>query len=164
MAKEKIWNFQTEDGATMEVVLRKNTWISVNGKEEINARDIKDGSVSNIFENVFNIPLPNGEQAKLFVGTKHKLVYQGKDVNTGLPYEAVTIPKWTYVFFVLFALNFLIIMGGALGAVASISGAYAVHHVACRTEKSNAVKVGLCIAIYVAITIISTFIVGLLYF
>ena len=66
--------------------------------------------------------------------------------------------------FVLFALNFVFIMGGALGAVASVLGAYAVHHVACRTEKSNAVKVGLCIAIYVAITIISTFIVGLLYF
>ena len=159
MAKEKIWNFQTEDGATVEVVMRKNRWISVNGGAEMNVKTIKDGTDSNLFENVFNIPLPNGEQAKLFVGMGQKLVYQGKDVTTGLLYEAVEVPKWTYVFFVLFVLNWFVIMGGAFGAVASLLGAYAVYYVVCRTEKSNGAKVGLCIASYVGITIVSLLIV-----
>ena len=38
MAKIKTWNFNTTDGTSVEVSLRKNTWISVNGGEEVHAK------------------------------------------------------------------------------------------------------------------------------
>ena len=61
MAKTKTWNFSTTDGTPIEISLRKNTWISVNGGEEVNAKTIKNSADSNIFEAVFDITLPNGE-------------------------------------------------------------------------------------------------------
>ena len=55
MAKTKTWNFSTTDGTPIEISLRKNTWISVNGGEEVNAKTIKNSADSNIFESVFLI-------------------------------------------------------------------------------------------------------------
>ena len=162
MAKEKTWSFQTADGTPVQVTLRKNRWISVNGDAEMNIKTLKDSVDSNIFENAFNIPLPNGETAKFFAGMGQKVVYQGKDVETGLDYEAASIPKWTYVFFVLFVVNWFFIMGGALGALASLFGAYGVYYVAARTDKGTGVKVGLSALVYVGVTILSLVIVSAL--
>ena len=162
MAKERTWSFQTTDGTPVQVTLRKNRWVSVNGQPEIKLKELKDGQDSNLFEVAFNIPLPNNEQAKLFSGMGQKVVYEGKDVETGLEYEAATIPKWTYVFFVLFVINWFVIMGGAFGALASLLGAYAVYYVATRTEMATGGKVGISAAAYVVITAVSIGIVNVL--
>ncbi|MBQ1641363.1 MAG: hypothetical protein II571_09140 [Lachnospiraceae bacterium] len=163
MAKENNWNFNLEDGTPVTVTMRKNKWISVNGGNETNCKELKDGVESNFFENVFNIPLENGESVKLFVSTTNKvLTYQGKDVTTGEEYLAAKVPAWSYAFIVLYVINWLFIIGGAIGAVIDLFAVAYTVQTATRSKKGTGAKVGLCIAIYVVVTILSLILAGLL--
>lgn len=161
MAKVKTWNFNTTDGTSVEVSLRKNTWISVNGGEEVHAKKIKNKEDSNAFETVFDIALPNGEVAKLFCSTTQKhLVYNGKDVNTGEAYEVEKIPGWEWVFIVLYIVNFALILGGALGAVVNLFAAAASVRIATRSKKSTGMKVLLSILLFVGVLVLSLLVAG----
>lgn len=152
----KSWKFTTTDGTPMEINLRRNTWVSVNGRDEINAKTIKNKEDSNIFEAVFDIPLPNGEIVKMFSSTTKKhMVYNGRDVETGEAYEVAPIPAWAWVFVVLYVANFFLFLGGALGAVVNLFGAAFTIEVATRSKKSTGVKVVLNILILIAVVVIS---------
>ena len=164
MAKENNWNFNLEDGTPVTVTMRKNKWITVNGGPETNCKELKDGAESNLFENVFNIPLDNGESAKLFVSTTEKvLAYQGKNVVTGEEYVAVEIPKWSYAFLVIYILSWLFICGGALGALIDLFAMAFTVQVASRSKKTTGAKVGLCFLIAlgaVALSLVVAIFVG----
>ncbi|WP_029231677.1 hypothetical protein [Butyrivibrio sp. VCB2006] len=156
MAKVISWEFNTADGTPVEINLRRNTWVSVNGGEEVNARTIKNKAESNIFENVLDIALPNNEIAKLFVSTTKKhMVYNGRDVNTGEEYAAAPIPGWAWIFVVLYAFNFLAVLGGALGGMVNLFAAALSIQIATRCKKSTGVKVLLSALLFVAVAAIS---------
>ena len=136
--------------------VRGNKWISVNGGTETKCKELRDGVESNLFENVFNIPLNNGETAKLFVSTTSKvLTYQGKDVVTGEEYTVAEIPKWVYAFAVVYILSWIFILGGALGAVVDLFAMAFTVQTASRSKKSTAGKVGACVGIAVGAVVVS---------
>lgn len=150
MAKENNWNFNLEDGTPVTVTMRKNKWISVNGGNETNCKELRDGVESNFFENVFNIPLENGESVKLFVSTTNKvLTYQGKDVTTGEEYVAADVPKWVYAFIVLYVLSFVLIVRGWLPILVDMFAMIFTAQIATRSKKSTGAKVGLAVLINV---------------
>ena len=162
MAKTKTWNFSTTDGTPIEISLRKNTWITVNGGEEVNAKTIKNSADSNIFEAVFDIALPNGEIAKMFSSTTQKhLVYNGRDVVTGEEYTVAPIPAWTWVFVVLYAINFFVFLGGALGGVVNLFAIIFTVQIATRSKKSTGVKILLNVLLFVGVVILSLVIASL---
>ena len=157
MANKREWNF-TEGENTYNVTFEKNKFISVNGSEPVKIAKIKSKE-SNILEAVYDVDLGDGKIAKLCMRKKEfTLVYDGKNVESGQPYEITNVPKWAFVFEVLYIVNFFLIMGGALGACVSLIGAVVSATIASNKKMNGVVKVVLCIGLYAVLTVISYFV------
>ena len=154
MAQDREWFFNTFDCAPMKVSLVNNRFVSVNNGPQIKLKDIK-AVESNFAERVFNIPLGNGEIAKLCVRNKQVLVYNGRNVETGEEYKTIKLPNWVYVFVALYVVNFFLILGGALGGATSAIGAYASANISADDKRPTLTKVLFCIGLYVVITAVS---------
>lgn len=154
MAKTKEWLFNTSTGMPVRVTLVKNKLVSVNGSPETKVMAFKSHE-SNFAERVFNIPLGNGEIAKLCVRNKQVLVYNGRNVETGEEYKTIKLPNWVYVFVALYVVNFFLILGGALGGATSAIGAYASANISADDKRPTLTKVLFCIGLYVVITAVS---------
>jgi len=151
MAKTREWLFNTFEGAPIRVTLIKNRIVSVNGGPETKLTTYK-APEGNFAEKVFDIPLGNGEIAKLCLSNKQILTYNGRDVETGQTYTAMVLPKWVYVFVTLYVVNFFAILGGALGGATSAIGAFLSARISSDENKSTGKRVILCILLYLGIT------------
>ena len=149
MAKMKEWNFTLMDGRPVNVTLIGNKKVSVNRGQEIPLGAIKSDE-SNFAERIFDVPMETGEVAKLCVTNKQVLVYNGRNVETGMEYAPMKLPAWVYAFVVLYALN--LFLGGAIGGALSAVGAYYSARVSADSNKSTGARVGICVAIYLATT------------
>ena len=157
MANKREWNF-TEGENTYNVVFEKNKLISVNGSEPVKISKLKSKE-SNILEAVYDVDLGDGKVAKLCMRKKEfTLVYDGKNVENGQPYEITNVPKWAFVFEVLYIVNFFLIMGGALGVCVSLIGAMVSATIASNKKMNGAIKILSCIGLYVVLTVISYFV------
>ncbi|MBO4457573.1 MAG: hypothetical protein J5802_07630 [Butyrivibrio sp.] len=154
MAKNKEWIFTKADGTQTKVVLIKNRRVTVDDGMEMKIDNFKTPE-SNFMEKVYDIQLGNGEVAKLCIKNKPILTYYGKNVETGEDYAPMKLPKWTYVFVALYAINFFIILGGALGGALAAMGATLSATIAAKNDKPTGVKATLCTLLYVAITAVS---------
>lgn len=156
MAKTREWNIITETGESIRVTLEKKQ-IIVNGNTPIALKTAKS-TESSILETVYDIPLGNGEIAKLCIGTfdgKYVLVYNGTDVETGLEHKIADVPKWIFIFVALYVINFFVVLGGALGGAIAMAALAASARIAANQEKSKAFRYIMCILIYVGVTIVS---------
>ena len=149
----KVWNFNKADGSQVVIELIKNRRVSVNGGEEIALKNIKSGE-SNFAMKVFDIPVGDDEVAKLCVANKKILTYNGVDVETGKPYGPMKFPGWTYVFVVLYVINFFVVAGGAIGACLSMCGATLSARISGDNSMATGLRVTLCILLYVGFTIV----------
>jgi hypothetical protein len=157
MANKREWNF-TEGENTYNVVFEKNKLISVNGSEPVKIAKLKSKE-SNILEAVYDVDLGDGKVAKLCMRKKEfTLVYDGKNVENGQPYEIINVPKWAFVFEVLYIVNFFLIMGGAVGACVSLIGAVVSATIASNKKMNNVAKILACVALYAVLTVISFFV------
>ncbi|WP_027208334.1 hypothetical protein [Butyrivibrio hungatei] len=154
MAKTREWLFNTSTGMPVRVTLNKNKLVSVNGSPETKVMALKSPE-SNFAERVFDIPLGNGEIAKLCVRNKQVLVYNGRNVETGEEYKTIQLPKWVYVFVVLYIVNFFVLLGGALGGATSAIGAYASANISADEKRNTLTKVLFCVLLYLGISIVS---------
>ena len=78
-----------------------------------------------------------------------------RNVETGEEYTTIQLPKWVYVFVVLYIVNFFLILGGALGGATSAIGAYASANISADDKRPTSTKVLFCIGLYVVISAVS---------
>ncbi|MBR4357190.1 MAG: hypothetical protein IKQ00_04625 [Butyrivibrio sp.] len=154
MAQDREWFFNTFDCAPMKVSLVNNRFVSVNNGPQIKLKDIK-AVESNFAERVFDVPLGNGEIAKLCIMNKQILTYNGRNVETGQKYSPLELPDWVFIFVALYVLNFIFILQGALGGAFAALGAVITSKFAGDKYKSTGKKVILSVLLLLGISSVS---------
>ena len=148
------WSFADGTGMTNTISLSKNK-VSVNGGEEIKLTKLPRDKQSNMLETIYNVGLNSGEVAQIHIKNKNAFVtMNGKNVETGEDYEPSIIPKWAIVFFILYGLNFFLFIGGAVGGAVAGIAVFATASIAANKKKSTLVRVLLCCAVYIVITLV----------
>lgn len=158
-AKEMVWNIEVE-GIPYRIVFNKNK-VSVN-----NAEPVKLGKLpktGNSFETHYSIPLA-GKEAVLHIkqfGTPI-LSFEGRDCSTGEPYVPAKLPGWVWVFVVLHAIDFFLLIGGAIGAALQVLVISVMMSVSTNAKKSTTARVLTCLGIWLVSSIVQLiFAVGL---
>lgn len=153
MAVSQNWTYTDSQGISHTVELNKNK-ISVDGEKPVNINKYKTNE-SNMVESLFLLPSNGSDVVMLAVkGKVYTLLLNGKNVETGEEYQPVQIPKWIWVFYILFIVNFFVVMGGALGAVVQCLGASLCSTVAANSKMSTTAKVLACVGIYIGFTVL----------
>lgn len=161
MALSGDWNYTDSTGVSHSVELLKNR-VTVDGGEPVKINKLR-GKGSNMLETVYEIPNGTGDDVKLYFRNKNiTLVCNGINVQTGETYEPVNIPGWIWVFYILFIVDFFLIIGGAVGGCIFAGGAALCSTVASSRKMKGAGKVFACIGIYAGFTIVSLIIAVLI--
>ena len=157
---KKEWHIDV-DGIIYDVVFEKKK-VSINCETPIpliKYKKFKGG----MLESGFEIPLGN----KLAVLWQRGngvdgpvLTMDGRNVENGEVYEPIVVPKWIWVFNVLYIINFFLVIGGALGGALNAGFAYITASVAANKKKSTITRVLICTGIYLGITAVSVVIVA----
>lgn len=150
-AKEMVWNIEVE-GIPYKIELKKNQVI-VNGREPMKLNKlVKLGST---WETNYYIPL-DGKEAILHVRqfSAPVLSFQGKDCSTGEEYVPLKMPGWVWVFIVLHAINFFILIGGAIGGVLQFFVAALMVSASANTKKKLSIRILSCVAIWLLSTVV----------
>ena len=148
-AKEMVWNFEVQN-IPYRIELKKNK-VSINNAEPVKLNKL--ARKSNLLETNYSMMI-EGKEAVLHIrqfGTPI-LSYDGRDCATGEAYVPVKIPGWVWVFVVLHVLDFLFLIGGALGAAVQVLIIAAMASVASNTKKSTGVRVLTCVGIWLLST------------
>lgn len=150
-AKEMVWNFEVQ-GVPYKIELKKNK-VSVNGNEPVKLTKL--ARKSSLLETNYSIMI-EGKEAVIHIrqfGTPI-LSYDGKDCATGEAYVPAKVPGWAWIFIVLHAINFFVLIGGAIGAALQVLIIAAMAAVAANTKKTTAVRVLACVGIWLLSTIV----------
>ena len=159
--KTQTWNVTTVNGVTTRVDINagkvvNSGKISINGGEEADLNAFLNPQESNKLENVYDIPLPDGEMVKLYRDNfGATLTYMGKDVLTGEEYTKAKVPGWLWVFLVIYVVEFLTMFNGALGGVLYACAFFIGYGICRKKNLSTGAKVGLNILILVLATLIA---------
>jgi len=94
-----------------------------------------------------------------FVGVS--AVQNGIDLATGKEYSSVPTPKWIYAFVVLYFLDFIFVLGGALGVLFNLGGIALTAKLSLSQNKRTLTKVLLSILLWIVFTILEILIIGL---
>ena len=111
-AKNKVWNIDVE-GIPYKIEFEKNKVIINNGTP-LKLKQLKKLSGSTVETN-YELPIENGDVVLHIRTSELILSYRNRDCETGEEYVPMTIPGWAWVFVVLHALNFSLLLGGAVG-------------------------------------------------
>lgn len=153
-AVREEWNVKLDEFSQCNVVLDNNK-ISINHADPVKLG--KFSNKGNILERHYAIPL-GSQNAVLYIGSQNDgrpvLTLNGIDQATGQPYEPVKIPGWIWVFNVLYIINFIMLVGGALGGATWTACAYLSARIATGKNQSTAVKVLVCVGLYIGTSII----------
>lgn len=95
---------------------------------------------------------------RLYVGAS--AVYNGVDIATGKEYVAAPTPKWVIVFVVLYVIDFILLLGGAIGGIVNAVGVAVSAKIALNQEKTTAKRVLLCALIWVGFTVLEFVLAG----
>ena len=76
------------------------------------------------------------------------LSYEGRDCATGEEYTPAKMPVWGWIFVVLHALDWFLLIGGAIGAVIQVLVIAAIATVASNTKKSTGMRIAVCAGIW----------------
>lgn len=157
--KEMVWNIEVE-GVPYKIVFDKSK-VSVNGAEPVKLNKLKKKSSS--WETHYSIPIAEKE-AVLHIRqfSAPVLSYEDRDCSTGEAYVPLKAPFWVWIFVVLHALDFFLIIGGAIGGVLQALVISMMVAVSTNQKKSTGVRVLACLGIWLASTIVQfIFAVGL---
>ncbi len=155
MAKELTWNVVVDD-VTYYVKMVGNK-ISVNNSEPIKytklAKAIGQGKGA-------NYEVPVGSKFAILRISSYSgpvLTLDGKDCSTGEVYQEQKAPWWVWIFVILHAVSFFVLLGGAIGG--AIQGAVFVllMGVASQKNKNTGVRIAICSTI-LAISFIAQYI------
>ncbi len=147
MAKEIVWNIVVEDMPySIKLVGNK---LSVNNNEPVKYTKLNKAAGEGKGAN-YEVPVGN-KKAILHINTYSSpvLTMDGKDCNTGEVYEEPKLPGWAWIFIIIHAASFGLLLGGAIGG--AIQGAVIIllMNVASQKNKSTWLRVGICSAIVV---------------
>ena len=162
--KTQTWNVVVDDFTYRVEASNKEITVSPGTTEKI--RKLKRSGKA--FEQIYTVPVAD-KTAEMHVDYfgKRTLVYDGVDCTTGEVYVPFKMPAWGWVFVVLHAINFLLLIGGAIGGVLDVLLIGWTARIAGSQQGKTAGKVFKCIGIYVVSTIIELilviFLAGVLY-
>lgn len=145
---KKEWNVEA-GGQLFNVVLERNK-VYINKKTLIKLNQLKRSG--SMVEYAYELPLGN-QSAILYMpgGAAPALSMNGMDVLTGKPHVMRVLPGWAWIFNALYVINFLL-MGDVLGgAIAGVCVA-ATGVIATDRKMATALKVVLCLVLYLGTT------------
>lgn len=150
-ANEMVWNIEVE-GVPYKIELKKNK-ISINGREPMKLNKLL--KTGNTWETTYRVPL-DGKEALLHVRqfSAPALSFQGKDCSTGEEYVPMKVPGWVWIFIVLHAIDFFILIGGAIGGALQFLVIALMVSASANTKKKTSVRVLSCVAIWLLSTIV----------
>lgn len=154
------WNVSVE-GNVCNVRFEKNK-IFVNGNR---IKNFKKAKGSSVVETGYELALGNQTAviwAPAFRGEEPVLTLNGINVLTGQMHELKKIPGWIYVFAVLYIVDFILLLGGALGGALNFAMYAFTNKIAVDTKKSPATRVVLCTVFYIVVTVVELIIAMLL--
>lgn len=148
--KQDVWNVAV-NGLPYKIQLAKNK-ISINDGEEVKLKKFRHKS--NFPNMEYYIPVADKELV-LYVGQSFGtvLTMDGRDCLSGEVFEAPVMPKWAWIFIVLYIIDFTLLIGGAIGGAINAAMAYFTIDVASNTKKSLGKRVAICIGSWLVATI-----------
>lgn len=152
MAK-KVTAWDVQVGENVHHIEFKKNKISIDGAEPQKLKEFQITRVTGFQQVSIHV---DTEVLTLYISTfgEYALVQNGIDLATGQPYDATPLPKWVWVFWILFIVDFFGLVGGALGAVINFLGAAAVTKIISKHEDSTGKRVTLSILAWLGISVI----------
>lgn len=149
MATEMVWNFEVQ-GMPYKVELKKNK-VSVNNAEPVKLTTL--ARKSSFWETHYSMMI-EGKEAVIHIKqfASPVLSYDGKDCATGEEYVPTKVPAWAWIFIVLHAVDWIFLIGGALGGVIQALIIAAIASVSSNTKKSTGTRVLVCLVIWLLST------------
>lgn len=139
------------EGMNYHVSYEKNK-VFVNGEK---LKKLTTAKGSSMVETAYYVPV-GSVKAVLYIpagkggNTAPTLTIDGIDVVSGQKYEPTKMPGWIYAFLVFYVLYFILLIGGALGAVIN-SALFALSaRIASNKNKSTVSRVLICLGIAIA--------------
>lgn len=153
------WNINL-DGNYYKVNLEKNK-LSINDGEAIKLSKLPKKSV---FPHMKYFLKLGNREAVLNVqqGGAAVITIDGIDYLTGKPYSLTPMPGWAWIFIVLHILNFILVIGGAIGGACLGGMSIITMSIAAGNEESTGKKVMWCTIIWLVSTVIE-FILAMLF-
>lgn len=151
MAKELSWNVESQ-GITHQIKFSKNQ-IYIDAMEGMKLKEFQSKKINGHTE--YAIPV-NGDTFYFYVNpyTAPVLTHDGVDCKTNEPFVPTKLPKWIWVFWILYIIDFMLLCGGALGGAMNAGGACLSAAIASDKKKSTAAKVFICLGMWLVFTII----------
>lgn len=147
------WNFTDSMGMSHTVTLEKNK-VSVDGGEPVKINKYRSKE-SNMIVSVFQIPNGQGDDLKLCIkGKEPVLARNGINVATGEEYAPDKMPGWIWVFYILFIIEFFLVIGGAIGGALNGGGAFICAGIAVNKKMNGVAKFFACLGVFVVFTVI----------
>lgn len=145
-----VWNFEAQN-IPYRIEYEKNK-ISINNAEPVKLRKFTYKN-ADILGQDWSIPL-EGTEAVLHIRAFRApvLSYNGRDCATGEEYIPAKVPGWTWVFIILHAIDFFLILGGALGGGIQAAVNMLIASVASNTKRSIGVRILMCAGIWLLST------------
>ena len=146
-----VWNFEAQ-GIPYKIELVKNK-VSINGAEPVKLNKLS--RKSNLLETNYSMMI-EGKEAVLHIRQFGAAVlsYDGRDCATGETYIPAKVPGWVWVFVVLHAMDFLFLIGGAIGAAVQFLVIAALATVSSDTNKPTSTRILLCTGIWLLSTVL----------
>lgn len=160
-AKTFVWNIEVE-GVPYKIEFVKNQVI-VNNREPLKLNKLKRTGNSWV-ESHYAVPLDEEKEAFLHIRqfANPILSYSEKDCKTGEAYVPLKVPGWAWFFVVLHAIDFFILMGGAIGGALQVFVISIIVSVSSNQKKKTASRVLACAGIWLLSTIVQFLLVLML--
>ncbi len=162
--KKQSWNVQINGFPyTIEASVKE---VSVNPGETASFKKFKKSG--SMFDQIYEIPV-DGTSVYLHIDFfgKRTLVVDGIDCNTGEAFVPFKMPGWGWIFVILHAINFFMLVGGAIGGVLAVLMLGLTARIASNSKDKTAVRVWKCIGLWLLATVLefifAVFLVTLLY-
>ena len=147
------WNFTDSMGMSHSVALEKNK-ISIDGGEPVKINKYRSKE-SNMIVSVYQIPNNQGDDLKLCIkGKEPVLAVNGVNVATGENYAPDKMPGWIWVFYILFIIEFFLVMGGAIGGAINAGGAFFCSAIAVGKKMNGVAKFFACLGVFIAVSVV----------
>jgi len=153
-AKEMVWNFEAQ-GVPYKIEVKKNK-VSVNGAEPVKLNKL--AVKSNFLETNYTMMI-EGKEAVIHIRQFGApiLSYDGIDCATGKEYIPKKVPGWVWIFVVLHAIDFFVLIGGAIGGMVQVLIITAMATAASNTKMATGVRVLICAGIWLLSTVLQFF-------
>lgn len=150
-AKEMVWNVEV-DNIPYKIVYKKNQ-VSVNNGEPMKLNKLQKTNGSR--ETNYTIPVESKELVlHIRQYAEPVLTMDGFNCSTGEEYVPVSIPKWVWIFVVLHAINFFLLIGGAIGGAIQGGVDWWMISVSSNQKRTTAVRVLSCLGIWLGATVV----------